>query len=313
MSHFAGTLIDHAIANGGIVTRSEGLALGVPSTSLSRMVRQGILVQCGPGAYALPGRHDDQVTPLYAACRKLSAVVSHESAAQIHGLERPRDITPTVSVLRGSTNSFAGVTIHQPTDLTEDQVTRLRELPVTTPERTIVDLAAVITKGHLERIIDNGLAARIFELDELTQLFSSLGRRGKPGTKKLRQILEARGVGYVAPESEMERRLIGIIERSGLPTPDRQYKPEWLTTLNGRVDLCYPDHKVVIEADSRRWHTLSNAFETDRLRDNAANLAGWTVLRFTWEEIVKRPERVVSSIATALNLRQNGPDTVVIT
>jgi very-short-patch-repair endonuclease len=69
---------------------------------------------------------------------------------------------------------------------------------------------------------------------------------------------------------------------------------------NGRVDFAYPKHNLVIEGDSRRWHTLLNSFEIDRLRDNAAQLAGWRVLRFTWQEITENPERVVSTIRLAL-------------
>ena len=91
-----------------------------------------------------------------------------------------------------------------------------------------------------------------------------------------------------------------VVERSGLPEPIRQFRASWLRPVNGRVDFAYPDHRLLIEGDSRRWHMLAQAFETDRLRDNAAQLAGWRVLRFTWEEIVNTPERVVATIDRAL-------------
>jgi len=302
MRYFTATLIEHARGHGGVVTRTEALALGVPSTTLSRMVRRGILYRSGPGAYSLPGFDDEHLVPLHTACRKLGAVASHESAAQIHRLDHPKWVKPTVSVARRRTKDFANVTVHQLTDMTDDHITLIRGLPITTPERTIIDLAAVLSEGHLERIVDNGLAARIIDLDRLHEVFSEVGRQGKPGTRMLRRILDARSTGYVAPESELERRLIGLIKDNHLPDPDRQFSPDWLAPTNGRVDLAYPEAKLIIEGDSRRWHTMLNSFESDRLRDNAAHLAGWTILRFTWNEIVNGPERVISDIERALKM-----------
>jgi len=173
-------------------------------------------------------------------------------------------------------------------------------LPVTTPARTIIDLAAVINSGHLGRIMDHALASGKVDIEELQSQFARLGRRGKPGTAKLRLLLDVRGSDYVAPESELERRLLIIVERAGLPTPTRQYRAPWLRRINGRVDLAYPSQRLLVEGDSRRWHLLAAAFETDRLRDNAAQLAGWRILRFTWEEITTAPERVVRTIRQAL-------------
>ena len=302
MSYFAATLIEHARDHGGVVTRSEALALGVPSTTLSRMVRQGILYRSGAGAYSLPGFDDQHLVPLHTACRKLGAVASHQSAAQIHRIDRPQWVKPTVSVARRRTKDFAGVTVHQLTDLTDDHITVVRTLPITTPERTIIDLAAVSSEWNLERIVDNALAARTIDLGRLHELFSEVGRQGKPGTRVLRTILDARSPGYVAPESELERRLIALIADNYLPDPARQFSPDWLAPTNGRVDLAYPEAKLIIEGDSRRWHTMLNSFESDRLRDNAAHLAGWTILRFTWNEIVNGPERVVSDIESALKM-----------
>jgi len=303
MSYFTATLIEHARDNGGVVTRREALALGVPSTTLSRMVRQGIFYRSAPGAYSLPGFDDQHLVPLHTACRKLGAVASHQSAGQIHSLDRPQWVRPTVSVSRRRTKDFAGVTVHQLTDLTDDHITVIRDLPVTTPERTIVDLAAVLGEGHLERIVDNGLAGRIINLGRLHEMFSEVGRQGKPGTRALRTILDARNAGYTAPESELERRLVALIADGNLPDPHLQFSPDWLAPTNGRVDLAYPEAKLVIEGDSRRWHTMLHSFETDRLRDNAAHLAGWKILRFTWNEIVNSPERVVSNITRALKMR----------
>lgn len=300
MSRYTKSVMEYALAMAGVVTRSEVLALGVPSSTLDRMVSQGILNRARPGIYTLPGNNDDHLTMLHVACRKLGAVASHMSAATIHRLAEPRHVRPTVSVPRRRTKDHPGVTVHQLTDLTDEHIEVVDGLPVTIPERTIVDLAAILHEGHLERLVDHGLAGAILDLNMLARLHTTLARRGKPGTVKLRTIIEGRGPGYVAPESELERRLLSLIEVAGLPEPTRQFRPDWLTPTGGRVDLAFAEHRLVIEGDSRRWHTLANSFEIDRLRDNTAQLAGWRILRFTWAEITERPERVVSTIARAL-------------
>lgn len=293
-------VIAFASRNGGIFTREEALALGMTETTLRRRVSEGVFVRLRPGVLALPGAPDPHILDLQTACRKLGAVVSHQSAAYVHNLDRPRHVKPTVSVERNRTKDLAGVTVHQLNDLDPTHVDEVDGLRVTVPERTVIDLAAVVTERRLTRIIDNGLAARLLDLDRLQDLFAELGRRGKPGTAALRVLLEARAGDYVAPDSELERQLILILDRGGLPTPVRQFRAPWLRPVNGRVDFAYPASRLLIEGDSRRWHTLSEAFETDRLRDNAAQLAGWRVLRFTWQEIVEHPERVVSTIRRGL-------------
>lgn len=294
------SVIDHARNNGGVITRSEALALGISARTLRRRVSEGILVDISPGVLALPGAADTHVLDLHAACRKLNATVSHESAAFIHDLDRPSFVKPTVSVPVRQSKEMLGVTVHQLTDLSDAHVTFMEDLRVTTPERTIIDLAAVLNEGHLARILDQGLARGKISMELLTELFSNLARRGKPGTVKLRRLIEARGEGYVPPESELERRLVKVLDRAGLPEPVRQFEAPWLRPVNGRVDLAYPDGRLLIEGDSRRWHQLIQAFETDRLRDNAAQLAGWRILRFTWREIEEYPERVVRTVHHAL-------------
>lgn len=300
MSRHTRDLIEYARSMSGVVTRAEALALGVPSSTLDGLVRQGILDRPRPGVFALPGMADEHLTMLHAACRKLGAVSSHMSAAKIHQLATPPYVKPTVSVPRRRTKTYPGVTVHQLTDLTDDHIETVEGLPVTTAERTVIDLAAELPERQLEKVVDHGLSSSRLDLELLTELHSELGRQGKPGTVKTRAILSVRSPGYVAPESELERRLLLLIDQAGLPDPTRQFRPDWLAPTRGRVDLAYPKSHLIVEGDSRRWHTMLNSFEIDRRRDNAAQLAGWRILRFTWSEITQHPERVATSIGTAL-------------
>lgn len=296
-------VIELAYRNGGVVSTHEAIALGLSRSTLRRRIGDGIFVRIGHGMLALPGTATRPDLAMRAAQRALGAVVSHQSAARLHRFHPIPDGLPTVTVSHRSTHVFPGVVVHQSTDLLEAHIQTIGGLRVTTPVRTIVDLAKVLTTRRLERLVDGALASSKVELEELVMLSSSLTRRGKKGMVALRSIIAERLDDGGMSESELEVMLLELLTDAGLPPPVRQFRAPWLQPINGRVDLAYPDQQIVIEGDSRRWHALYDAFETDRRRDNAAQLKGWIVLRFTWHMIVHDPSTVVDTVRKALRSR----------
>jgi hypothetical protein len=284
----------------GVMTRATALALGMPSTTLKEWVRSGRLVKVGTGLYVLPGVLRNERTILGAATAALDAVVSHESAARLHRLEGldPRRISVTVPVRRS--NRFNGVMVHQSTDLVEREIVTIRGLPVTDPARTTIDLAAVLPPKLLAIVLDQAVRMRIATYEVVAERLESTARRGKPGVTKLRSVLKPRLGGQFVTDSALETLALGVLEDGGLPLPTTQFRPEWLRQVNGRVDLAYQDEKVLIECDSLRWHGTTEAVQLDRHRDNLAQLAGWTSLRFTYEDLKKRPSYVVDTVRAAL-------------
>jgi very-short-patch-repair endonuclease len=63
-----------------------------------------------------------------------------------------------------------------------------------------------------------------------------------------------------------------------------------------RIDFAYPDRKLAIEVDGYEFHSSKPQFETDRLRSNELTFAGWHVLRFSWDQVIHRPNYVVATI-----------------
>jgi very-short-patch-repair endonuclease len=293
-------IIEHARANGGIISTREAQALGMNRMTLSRRIDAGILIRIGRGLMALPGANSDVVLDLEAACRRLNAVVSHESAGHMHRFDGLAWAAPTVTVPHRLTHQFPGVRVHQSTDLSDDDLVQLRGLPVTTPERTIIDLAASMSDARLDFVLDRALSSGTVELTKLTEVFAGLGRRGKPGTTRIRRMLENRDASYVPPDTVLEQRLWEIMTGNGLPRPTPQFRPPWLVPTEGRVDFAYPEHRLIVEGDSRKWHLLMRSFQTDRHRDNQAQLAGWRILRFTWQDIAERPDEVTAMIRAGL-------------
>ena len=297
--------MDHIRQNGGVVTRSTALALGMPSSTLQDWVRVGHLVRVGQGLYVVPGVLESERALLRAATGALNAVVSHESAARLHGLDGIAPTRPTVSVPIRRSNRFADVIVHQLTDLDPSHSTILDGMAVTTPTRTIVDLAGNrFSRKGLAAVLDQAARLELTTHQKVADLLEELARKGKPGVKKLRAVLAPRLHRVHISESNLETRLFDVIVDGGLPPPTTQYRPRWLRKVNGRVDLSYPDQEILIEGDSIGWHDNPEAFQMDRARDNLAALAGWIYLRYTWEDITQRPAKIVAEVSQALSVRR---------
>ena len=198
------------------------------------------------------------------------------------------------------THTFPGVTIHRTRDLVDGHTTVIEGLPITTIPRTVVDLSAKLHPRHLAAIVDDLVASKRLDLDELTCLAASIARRGKTGSTTLRCLIDERGDGEIAIASRLERRGLAVLLDAGLPHPVLEHPAPW--SESQRIDAAYPEEKVGIEWDSMRWHTQVAAFQRDRVRDRLALLKGWRVFRFTWHDVTERPSDVVATIRAALNV-----------
>ena len=86
-----------------------------------------------------------------------------------------------------------------------------------------------------------------------------------------------------------------LCDAHGLP------RPHVNCIIEGRVrDFYWPGCRLVVEADSYGWHRSPGALNADRERDVELVLAGYRVLRFTWEQVTQRPDYVIASILAAL-------------
>lgn len=247
-----------------------------------------------PTVMALPGAPPTREQRLFVGllANGPGTAVSHRAAATLHGLPgfgeswfeylRPR---------RRHQPQAVGI-VHETIRLEEADVRTVDGFRVTTMARTLLDLAAVIHPRRLERAMDNALLAGLVAVVALTEVLRRLGGRGRAGTIAFRLALEERATGYVPPESELEARFLRLLARAGLPIPVRQQSLGDDRVI-GRVDFVYPDRRLIIELDGRRWHDAHLVWESDRVRDNALVAAGWRVVRITWHQLTRQqPETV---------------------
>lgn len=285
----------------GVVSRPQLLAMGVTERMIIGKLQGGLWSTLTRGIY-LVSEEATWKSKLAAAALKLpGGVVSHQSAASLHNISPMGRHLVVVTVRCRTTHEFPGAIVHQSTDLRSDAIETLDGLPVTTVSRTIVDLAALLGSRSLQRLVEDCLVTRRVSLENLTLSLAQLRRRGKPGVEKLGRVLDALGAEPI-PESKLEQELLALLDEAGLPIPTLQMPTPWHQARTGRVDLSYPATNLIIEADGRRWHSRDLDFEEDRRRDNLATLAGWRVLRFTWQQVQSGRAQVAASVAEALGL-----------
>ena len=272
----------------GVVARSQLLELGLTAQSIKQRTANGRLHPLWRGVYAV-GRprvgRKGRFTAALLACGD-GAMLARRSAAELWGLLSSRASLIDVFVPRHLTRRRPGIRA-TPRVVDRYHVTRHRGIPVTSPARTLLDLATTTTPERLERAIDEADRLDLIDPERLRgELEGFAGLRGAPA---LRAALDRHT--YVLTRSALERRLLPIARRAGLPRPRAQAR------LNGfLVDFYWPELGLVVETDGLRYHRTAAQQSRDLRRDQAHRAAGLLPLRFSHAQIAfERPwvERVL--------------------
>jgi very-short-patch-repair endonuclease len=295
-----------AAGQAGAISRAQAQACGLTGRMIERRVASGLWIRAHRGVYIVAGVPPSWLTSVWSAVLAAgeTAVVSHASALLLHGVSNrllPRKPV-TLAITRRAHPRVGGAIVHQLGDVAPGHVVRHRSgLLVTTPARAVVDVSATVGERHLGHVVDEVMVAHLASLAQISCCLRDVARRGKPGVRSLGRVLDERGDGYVPPHSELERRLFEALTAGGLPPPRRQAPlPGW-GAVEGVVDAAYPDVRLVLEADGRRWHTRVRDLARDHLRDAEAARVGWQTVRLLYEQIVGDPDGMC---ATVRDIRQ---------
>ena len=205
-----------------------------------------------------------------------------------------------VSQHRGPSSRNPGRGLHDSRFLPPHQVRLVNAIPATCVERTVLDLCGCVHPGRAERALDNALAMELTTVQELGLMLAETGARGRTGTALLRRLLRVRIDEYVPPASELEALVLAVLRGAGIELPERQ---EWVggsTAPAGRVDFVFRSARVVIEADSRRYHSAWLDVQADHRRDLLLAAAGWRIIRVNWHQLIAEPELLVSAVKAFL-------------
>ena len=283
------------LAQHGLLTTEQAIKALGPSRK-SRWVTERRLVSVQPSVFRMAGAPETWHQALMAAALAADGVVSHRSAAELWGLIEPAGYVE-VSIARASKRAVRPPAIvHRIKDLRPGLAVDRQGLRLTDPVRTVIDLGLVLPWWSVRAALGRGLSTRLFQLADIQSLRDALGRPGRNGTGVVRDILEGNLLILTKEQSQLETRFGRLARRYGLPDLTLQYEVWDKGRFVARPDAAYPELKLAIEIDGFAHHSSPDAFQHDRTRQNRLVALGWTVLRFTWNDIVKRPEEVARII-----------------
>ena len=302
----------------GAATRRQLLAAGLTGRELATAVEDGVLSRAARGLYRdrpVPPRGEHLLSGgcpdpgFVAELRQVllelgpRARAARRTAAVVWGMDlavEPEVIE--IDVPRGSGFRRDGVVAREARSERSMEwvpVPGRAALAVSTPLDTVIGCMGDLPLAQAVAVVDSALRRRLLTLDDLRSAIR--GCHAPRGAAQLRQVLR-----WCDPRcgSVLESLLRVLLCEAGLLPPRTQHViTDEATGLTQRVDFAWPEQRLVVEVDGRRWHDPADRRDADRRRDNTCAQLGWLVLRFTWADVVHRPDDVVAAVRAALASR----------
>lgn len=294
-----------AAAQRNWITRGQLRDAGMSDERITAAVNRGDLVRVGRGLYRAGGTDghpplDSWLSDLWLAVLRAGpySFAFRRSAAALWGLDgfdRPDRAHVEVGTRRGR-HVRTGAAAYRTATLLQGDVVTVDGLRVTSPLRTLFDLSSLGEPDLLERALESAIRKHLVAEEEVRSR-----RHPAPacGAATWTSVLGRRPGACPATESDAETRFVQLCRRAGLPEPRRQHQaPE---TRGFRLDFAWPDVGLAVEVDGRRVHG-PDALGADLRRQNKIVLAGWLILRFTFDDIVVYPDETVATLRRAFGL-----------
>ena len=285
----------------GVVSFAQLIECGASPKAIRHRVERGRLVRLHPNVFAIGGAPLTAQSWLVAACLwSKSGLASHRSAASLWGLtgvswgSRPEILVPRVHL-----PPRAGILVHSTTWLHDKDRKQKSGIPVTSIERTLMDLGAVIAAPRVAAALDQAVRRGATSLSRLRSCVARYGRRGRRGCGVLRRLLDERDGLVDLPNSPLESRFFELVAQSSLPAPELQYVVRDGGGFVARLDFAWPAVRFAVEMDGFAFHSDVEAFGRDRSRGNALALSGWSIFRGTWRQAEKDPEGLLQEVENA--------------
>lgn len=271
--------------------------LGRTRGQIRSELARGRLHRVYPGVVSLVSPPWDPATQAVAVCLSIpEAVISFSTAAALHGIRRAPRAWLDVTVPRGRSVRLADVHVHRTNHLPpEDVVCRIDGLRLTTPARTLFDLASVLDGPALRSAVEDARNRQLVTDLELDDVGQRLVRQGRGGSSMFRSVVDPL-LGETPVQSHAEGVVRDALVAAGLdPVPQHPFR-----LPNGRqvfFDLALLDSRLDIEIDPMFTHGSRAAVGSDKARDVQVVLAGWQPARFTDDDVELRLRNIVGYVA----------------
>ncbi len=282
----------------GRIARRQLDAIGVNSSSVTWRVSRGLLFPSLRGVFVVGHSAPMELAPETDALLSVrdGAALSHWSAAALLGLwtPAPRQIDVVVDDQKGANNPE--VCVHRSRILESHDVWIRQGLPVTSPARTLLDIAVTATYRQLEIAFDRGIVEKTVAPSHVRDVLDRAG--GHRGRARLAALLDRERGGTTVTASHPEERMLALIRSAGLPAPQVNFPFQGY-----KLDFYWPDARFVLEVDSHRFHSSRYRLQRDRTKDNVLRRANIEAMRIMDSEIVERSHGVVADVTRELARR----------
>jgi predicted transcriptional regulator of viral defense system len=279
----------------GVIALLQLLGLGLSAAAVRHRVAIGQLHRVHAGVYAVGYprlTRKGHYMAAVLACGRRSAL-SHRSAATHRELwYSSRGLIDVISPRRPGRRR-AGIDAHTSSTLLARDVEEVDGIPCTSVARTLLDLGAVVPRRVVERAFDEAAFREVLDATAIEDVLARAGHHRGAGV--LRAILAEHVPGSTRTRNDLEEAFLAICDRGGLPRPEVN---AWIAIEpNGyEADFLWRTQRFVAETDGGAAHTTRRAFERDRRRDQQLTLAGYRVVRFTYNQVLGAPADVERTI-----------------
>ncbi|MGH2754292.1 MAG: DUF559 domain-containing protein [Actinomycetota bacterium] len=299
---------ERAAQQAGAFSRAQALEGGQTERSIESRLRSGEWISLLPNVYSYrsaPASHDRD---LWAALLWAGpgSMVAGRAAAALYEL---RSFKPNIIEVctRARLKPPDGVVLHTLSPYLDLTPTFISGIPTTPIEKTIFDLISIAGKKRAGLALDEALRLRLTTLERFAAFVEQIARQGRNGVRKARELIAERDPRYEKVRGPSEIDALKLFDGVRLPVAEVDHEIWHQGRLLARCDFAYLDEKMDIEIDGDSVHGGKTDKDRDRKRDRRLEALGWTVIRFSWEEVRDRPHVVIGDIKAVLDRlrRQN--------
>lgn len=273
----------------GVISRNQLNLAGVSDRQIDLLVASGALQTFGYGVWLAAPAPASYESQLWRAVLVTGGVIVGRTAAHLWGLIDDPGAQVDIAVQpERRVSAVPGVSLRR-TEISPTDTTLRFGLRVTDRRRSAIDYLASCCYAQAMPFADRAISQGWFTEDDLRHRLETR-RRGNP---VVRQTLRSLVVGA---EAESERRLQRLLRDAGIRDWIGNYEVFERGRVIARVDVAFPAAMLAIEVDGFRYHSGQSRFQRDRTKQNDLVALGWTVLRFTWSDLVERPEYVLATV-----------------
>ena len=291
----------------GLISRDQARDAGLTDRQMRLRIQNGRWERLALHTFRIAGASTSWRQRLLAACIAAGpgAAASHRSAAALHRHDGfpPGIVEITVPHTRRDFR-MAGVIVHSSSNWCDEDVVIIDGIPVSSPERTLCTLAAVVSETQVESALDSAEREGKVRRPVVTQVHDDVRERGRNGVAALARILYRRAELAGIPQSVLERRMLRLLEQHDIPLPACQVPVRRADGRMAYLDFAYRDLGLGIEVDGNIAHATPTQRAADNKRANGVMLRDIRLIRFTYEEVMHEPEMVAATVRSHLRSRR---------